>query len=402
MSFLLTKIDRFDGGSLKNDESVRPILILTINNGAGHVKAAEAIADAWNLANRKIPVQVVEVSGFMSPIARFTHVTAYLWMVKNLPAIWDRIDRYQKRQTHTSPEWFYRRECRSLFDLARKINPSAIIATEVGCGEIAALIKRDLNLDIPMVAVNVNYDADRAWIQPETDLYCLANDNLLETFENYGARSDQLAAWGVPMRSDFFEPDASERKAARHDVSRLLEFDGKKPLVVVAGGSEGMGKIEQIVSRLLRPVKSYASQIVVLTGRNEKLRRKCETIAGKSDNENRVRVLGWTDRVPEIFRAADVLISKLGNTFDEALACGLPIVALLPPPGSERVQYELLEQWGTGRAVQTVREAVETVENLLCNPNELSRMRVNASFFRQANTAGKLVQWLAAEIDTKG
>lgn len=377
----------------------RPILILTINNGAGHTRAAEAIANAWRDVNREIPARVVEVSGFMSPLARFTHVTAYLWLVKNLPAVWDRIDRYQKRKSHTSPEWFYRRECRHLFDLARKVNPWAIIATEVGCGEIAALIKRDLNLDIPLIAVNVNYDADRAWLQPETDLYCLANESLVKHFEDLGAKSEQLAAWGVPMQPEFCEPDDRARKEVRLDISKHFDLDENKPLIVVAGGGEGMGKIEEIVSSLFATAKNNDAQVVVLTGRNERLRRRCETIVRLGDRENRVRVIGWTNLVPEIFRAADVLISKLGNTFDEAIACGLPIVALLPPPGSERIQYELLERWGTGRAVRSVRDAVQTVETLLCNPTELSRMRVNASFFRQSNAAEQLVGWLIDRLE---
>ena len=400
MNLAVAKATNQSNPSVGATKGERPILILTINNGAGHTRAAEAIANAWREANRAIPARVVEVSDFMSPLARFTHVSAYLWLVKNLPTVWDRIDRYQKRQPHTSPEWFYRRECQRLFDLAREIQPSAIIATEVGCGEIAALIKRDLNLDIPLIAVNVNYDADHAWLRPETDLYCLANDGLIETFECLGAMSEKLVAWGVPMEPGFFEPDGPGREESRSDIAQQFELDADKPMVIVAGGAEGMGEIELLVSGLLGS-RATQVQIIVLTGRNESLNKKCQSLANTIEHKQRLRVLAWTDQVPALFRAADVLISKLGNTFDEAIACGLPIIALLPPPGSERVQYELLELWGTGRAVQTVHEAVRTLGNLLSNPEELSRMRVNASFFRQTNAAGKLVEWLGEKLEIK-
>ena len=62
-------------------------------------------------------------------------------------------------------------------------------------------------------------------------------------------------------------------------------------------------------------------------------------------------------------------------------ACALPLIALLPPPGSERVQYQLLEKWETGCAVQTIEEAAQTVEKLLKNPRRLTRMRENARVF---------------------
>ncbi len=404
MSFIsakIAKITNIPDIAPANIQPARPVLILTINNGAGHTQAAKAIAEAWREINSKVPARVVEVSDFMSRKARFTHVSAYLWLVKNVPVVWDKIDSYQKRQTKTSPTWFYRRECRKLFNLTNEIEPVALVATEVGCGEIAALIKRDLGLKIPLVAVNVNYDADRAWIQPETDFYCLATDTVLKNFENLGARREQIAAWGVPMQPGFFVPGVLERTLARHNISHLLGLNENDPLVVVAGGSEGIGKIEQIISLLLKQIKNPTPQIVVLTGRNQKLKKKCEAIAKITDNANRLFVLGWTNLVPELFRAADVLTSKLGNTFDEAMACALPMVALPPPPGSEQEQYKLLEKWGTGRAVRTVEQAVQTIEQLLKNPNKLAQMRKNAAFFGQANAAGKLARWLALEIEKK-
>ncbi len=378
-------------------EKTRPVLILTINNGSGHIRAAEAISEAFRKINREIPVRVIEVSGFMSPLARFTHVTAYLWLVKNLPAVWDKIDRYQKRQTNTSPEWFYRRECRKLFDLAREILPSAIIATEVGCGEIAALIKRDLNLKIPFVAVNVNYDADRAWLQAETDFYCLANEAIKEDFIKLGAKPENIAAWGVPMQSEFAFPDENERKVERRKVNELLDIETESPLVLIAGGGEGMGKIEEIAASLVKSKLSAA--IIILAGKNEKLRANCEKLkANLSGKSSSLRVLGWTENVPQLYRAADILISKLGNTFDEATACGLPIIALPPPPGSEWAQYEFLQKANAGIAVKTVREVVAATKDLLSDGEKLKQMRLNSARIGRHNAAQKLAVWLEKRI----
>ena len=131
-----------------------PVLVLTIANGAGHISTARSVADAVRESSPPTRVFVADVADYMGALARFTHVTAYLWLVKHAPAAWDRIDRYQKRQERTSPEWYYRRGLRRLFDLAREMRPRAIVATEVGCCEIAALVKRDIAPDAPLVAVN--------------------------------------------------------------------------------------------------------------------------------------------------------------------------------------------------------------------------------------------------------
>ena len=78
---------------LLSAKTARPVLFLTINNGAAHTKAAEAIASAWQTINREIPTRIVEVSEFMSRTARFTHISAYLWLIKNAPRVWTPLTR---------------------------------------------------------------------------------------------------------------------------------------------------------------------------------------------------------------------------------------------------------------------------------------------------------------------
>jgi len=372
-------------------EKPRPILILTINNGAAHTRAAEAIAESWRKINCRIPARIVEVSEFMSRKARFTHVTTYLWLVKNVPALWEKIDAYQKRQQNTAPTWFYRRECRKLFDLAREIQPVAIVATEVGCGEIGALIKSDLRLDIPLIAVNLDYEVDRAWVQPEVDLYCLATFMIEKKLLSHGADAEKIKIWGAPLNCEFKHLSSAERQTEREKVCDWLELNPNKPLVLISGGGEGLGKIETIINRLLH----QSIQIVVLTGNNQRLKMRCEKIGFKT----RIKVLGWTEKIAPLMLSADILISKLGLTFYEAMACGLPVIALEPPPGAERIQYNLLESFGTGRAVKTVEDVVKTVGELLENQSLLQKMRAKTQIIGQMQAAEKLALWLQERIE---
>jgi processive 1,2-diacylglycerol beta-glucosyltransferase len=369
-----------------------PVLILTISNGAGHIRVAEGIATAIRAARPDAPVLIANVADYMKPLVRFTHVTAYLWLVKHAPALWDRIDRYQKRQTHTSPEWFYRRGCRKLFELARRTRPRALVATEVGCCEIAALVKRDLALDVPLVAVNNEYDADRAWVQAEVDLYCFATEQCGAELVRHGAPRERIRIWGAPLPQGFAV--ARERAAARIEVCRWLALTPQRPLVVVAGGSEGIGRIEATTARLLQ-LQQPVPQLVVLTGRNERLKARCERLAS-DDARERLRVLGWTgpEQMAQLLAAADLSVSKLGSMFNEAVASLLPIVALEPPPGSERVQYRLLAEWRVGRAVRTLDEMCATVADLLAHPQQLSVMREQARAHRKLDAATRIAHWL--------
>jgi processive 1,2-diacylglycerol beta-glucosyltransferase len=373
-----------------------PVMILTISNGAGHIRVAQGLASAIRARQPAVPVLIADVADYMTHFARLTHVTAYLWLVKHAPAAWDRIDRYQKQQPQTSPAWFYRRGCRKLFELARRVRPRALIATEVGCCEIAALIKRDLALDAPLVAVNGDFDADRAWVQPEVDLYCFVMERYGDELVRHGAARERVVIWGASLANGFDFPRKSEEERA--EVCRRLELDQQKPLVLIAGGGEGMGRIEEVTGRLLR-LKPHAPQLVVLAGRNERLKSRCERLARDGDFE-RLRVLGWTgpDEMPKLMRAADLMVSKLGSMFNEAIASELPIVALEPPPGAERVQHQLLDEWGVGRAVRSLDELIETVAGLLSQPQKLSLMREQARQRRKTDAAHRIACWLEQAV----
>jgi processive 1,2-diacylglycerol beta-glucosyltransferase len=377
----------------------RPVLILTIANGAGHIRVAQGIAEAVRATQPALPVMVVDVADYMTRLTRFTHVTSYLWLVKHAPAAWDRIDRYQKKQTHTSPEWYYRRGCRRLFELARRVRPVAIIATEVGCCEVAALIKRDLALDVPLVAVNDDPDADRAWVQPEVDLYSFVTEQTGEELISLGAPRERVVAWGASLSAGFEIPRQRERE--REDVCRWLDLNPRLPLVLVAGGGEGMGRIEETTARLLH-LDKLTPQLVVLTGHNERLKSRCERLA-QNGSSGRLRVMGWTGpaEMPKLMAAADLMVSKLGSMFNEAIASELPIIALEPPPGSERVQYRLLEEWKIGRAVRTLDEVAEQVARLLAHPQEIDAMREQARQRRKPDVSGRIARWLVKAMSER-
>jgi processive 1,2-diacylglycerol beta-glucosyltransferase len=381
-----------DNSVQDNPAQDNPVLVLTIANGAGHIRVAQGLATAIGASQPSVPVMVVDIADYMTRLTRLTHVTVYLWLVKHAPAVWDRIDSYQKKQPRTSPEWYYRRGVRSLFELAGKLRPRALVATEVGCCEIAALIKRDLALDVPLVAVNDDYDADRAWVQPEVDLYCFVAEKMGQELIEHGARPERVVIWGASLSTGF---DALRpREVEREEICRWLKLDQRQPIILIAGGGEGMGRIEETTRRLLQ-LENQKPQLVVLAGNNARLKSACERLARNGVGE-RLRVLGWTgpDRMPALMRAADMMVSKLGSMFNEAIASELPLIALEPPPGAERVQYRLLDEWNVGRAVRTLDEAVITVTHLLERPQELSEMREQARARRRPDVAKRIARWL--------
>ena len=103
-------------------------------------------------------------------------------------------------------------------------------------------------------------------------------------------------------------------------------------------------------------------QTVVVTGRNEELRR---TLAAQ-DRKHPTHVLGFATNMHELMAVADLLITKPGGlTSSEALAMGRPLFILNPIPGQEAANSDFLLERGAAAKVNRVEDLPYRIEQLL-------------------------------------
>jgi hypothetical protein len=99
-------------------------------------------------------------------------------------------------------------------------------------------------------------------------------------------------------------------------------------VVVVSGGGWGVG---DLVTAVAEAAVLPATTVVAVTGRNSDLEARLRAAYRGCD---RVRVLGFTNEMPSLLAAADVLVHTTGGvTCLEAFAAGCPLVAYGAPAG---------------------------------------------------------------------
>ncbi len=104
-------------------------------------------------------------------------------------------------------------------------------------------------------------------------------------------------------------------------------------MVVVSGGGWGVGDVAGAVREFTRVPEVGA--IVCLAGRNDHL---ADRLRRDFDGDERVHVYGFTDRMPDVLAAADVLVHSTGGvTCLEAMAAGTPVVSYGLPVGHARI-----------------------------------------------------------------
>ncbi len=232
--------------------------------------------------------------------------------------------------------------------LARAIaehDPDVVVSTYPAVTVVLARLRRTGEVKCPTVATITDLTGLFFWAQPGIDMHMVMYGESLSSVERIAGRdSVQLVA---PLISEEFLKPRCPRQARRQ---LGLPEDGR--MVVVSGGGWGVGDVLGAVREFIRVPE--ASSIVVLAGRNEQLAEKLRRTFG---SEQRVHVYEFTDKMPELLAAADVLVHSTGGvTCLEAMAAGTPVVSYGLPVGHARVNTRAMA------ALDLVRLANDTTE----------------------------------------
>lgn len=336
----------------------KTILILTIGFGAGHRRAASTLARMFAKELPDCDPQIVDVAAFMSHGFRWIYVDLYLWILSVAPILWKWMERFQRRRPQTAPSWIFRSVAKRIFAAISHGDIAALVSTEVGVNEIAAILKRKHLPRTPLLAVLTDYDVDRAWVRDEVNVFCVGASVVREELVSAGVPPEKIVVTGIPVEEGF-QAGCPRDSAPQNGVGAAWGLR-----ILMAGGGEGLGRIRPMLQSLHEIIQS--ASVTILVGQNQRLHQKLLSLNHLT--HLRVDVQGWTDNMPEQLHQHDLLISKPGGiTLTEAMAAGLPMLACFPLPGSEVKHCVLIEQWGVGLAATTLEEFRKKAQELLMN-----------------------------------
>jgi len=333
------------------------VLILSADVGEGHAAAARALAEQIDASEQHAEVTVIDGLAAMGPLVRPVVEDGYRVQLRFFP--W----------TYTLVYWLLekvmpvRLVTRRLLclagarPLARAIaehDPDVVVSTYPAVTVVLAWLRRRGQVRCSTVATITDLTGLFFWAQRGIDMHLVMYGESMSSVERIAGRgSVQLVR---PLISAEFLQSRCPVEA-RRDLG--LPEQGRT--VVVSGGGWGVGDIAGAVREFTKVPE--VTSIVCLAGRNEQLETK---LRGAFAGEPRVRVFGFTDRMPEILAAADVLVHSTGGvTCLEARAAGTPVVSYGLPVGHARLNTRAMA------ALDLLR---------LANDTEELRTHVQASF----------------------
>jgi processive 1,2-diacylglycerol beta-glucosyltransferase len=341
------------------------VLFLYVSASSGHQRAADAVREALTLVTPGWETVGVDAFTYVYPtIGRLVSRT-YLEILQRTPALWDFIydNPDVEHATREARELLNLMSSRKMKKLVGRHSPAAIVCTQAApCSVFAAEKRRGRLAGIPLIAVITDFAVHSYWVYNEVDLYCVPSEEVRKTLVKQGILAARIVVTGIPISPVFLQRVPKER------VLASMKLDPKRKTILVMGGSQGMGPMEELIGRLI----PLDVQILVLTGLNRDLFRQLSKRYGR---EKRVRILGYTKTVHRLMDAADLLITKPGGlTSSEALAKGLPMIISNPIPGQEERNAAYLIRQGVAERADDPVEAANVTAGLLRNPAKWRRM----------------------------
>ena len=377
-------------------QSTPKILIISSDTGGGHRSAAAAISDGlekfWSGDSSVVRViKAVEESHNVTGKL----VDLYNWMLKNKQHWMKHLYWAVNKIRPETREFFHKRCIGYVRDQFEKWCPHVVVSVHPLTQHIFARILKELNLSdqVPLVTVVTDpcYGFWKGWACEDVSLYLVANEDARDQLLDYGIAPEKIKVSGMPVNPKFREVDEKDAQDAR----RVFGLDPDKFTVFVNAGWVGGGNIPQIFRELVRGELDV--QAIFLAGKNEELRLEAEKLAKTAKFP--VKVIGYSEDIEKLMHSANVMVSKLGGlTTFEALACRLPIIADLttPPMPQEAGTSQLLERRGAGILLKRSSDIVPTIQNLLSDNGEYSRMKAATIGMTMPNSTDQIIKEINA------
>ncbi len=360
---------------------MKRIVLLYGDAGGGHRSAAEAIAMGLRqLYSDRYDIAFLNGFKFLPPLLRNVDVDYPMWVNygRMLYALSYHASNGRRRVAAI------RKVFESISDQAAEdVIAAAPADLYISCHPIynAAIPEAIHRLRLPSRFINVVTDLVSGHVAhyvPEVDHCIVPTEESRQHAISNRVPPEKISVTGQPVWPDF-RVRMGNRKATRAQ----LNLDDTKPVVLLMGGGDGMGRLG--ITGLEIAFSGLPLQLVVVCGRNQAVKRDLEFANPRVP----MRVLGFVKNIPELMGAADILVTKAGpGTIAEAFIAGLPILLYDAVPGQEEGNVDYVVNRGAGAWCPFLPSAVtRQLKLLLTDPIRLENMRAASASLAKPDSA---------------
>lgn len=364
---------------------MKKILIFYASYGGGHLSAANSIKQYIDDNFSDCETKLVDCMLYVNkPINRIT-TTAYKEMVKKFPWAWGEVYSHSQKGpiAHISST-ANNLLAKKLLKLLKEYKPDIVISTHPFGSQMVSYLKRKALIECSLSTIITDFAPHEQWLvgKEQVDYFFVSHEKMREKIINSNIPENKVFSTGIPLSNKFL------MHYNKLSVMKSFDLNPDKQVILFFGGGEfGLGREQtiKIFKSFIQHINN--NQIVAIAGKNEKLKEAFSSIVHSLQVEDVVKVLPYTNQVPELMSISDLVVTKPGGlTTTESLASGLPIIAINPIPGQEEENAKFLENAGVAIWLKKHNDYDEIIKNLLSDTDKLHKMKVNTKLLAKKNS----------------
>ena len=376
------------------------ILIFYASYGGGHLNAAKSINDYIISNYPNNDVELIDCMKYVNKTIEKLTTAAYREMAKKAPWAWGKIysDSQKGPLAHLSSR-SNKIMAIKLLRLLREKQPDVIISTHPFGSQMCSYLKRKNKITAKIATIMTDFSPHDQWLVGHkfTDYFFVANDKMKNYLISKGIAENKVFVTGIPISNRFLK---TYNKKEILDTYNLSE--DKFTVLFFGGGEFGLGKTKtaEIFESFVQESLKEKIQIIAIAGKNPKMKASFKEIVSKysvnttttnttdtTDITNNVKILEFTNQVPELMSISDLVVTKPGGlTTSESLASHLPMLIINPIPGQEEENAEFLEDKGIAIWLRKNDDSKLIIENLLADNQKLNLMKENTKLLARPHS----------------
>ncbi|MBP3464354.1 MAG: glycosyltransferase [Clostridia bacterium] len=376
---------------------MKKILIFYGAYGGGHLSAARSIKNYLEANYKDCEILMLDCVEYINKYLNKISTTAYKEMAKKAPWIWKKVYNNSEhgalaKISTTSNKLMSRK----LNTILQEFSPDLVISTHPFSNQMCTNLKKNKKIKCKIATVLTDMAPHSQWIinSEYIDYFFVSNREMREALSDSGIADFKIFVTGIPLSEKFkytFDLDS---------IYNDFELDKNKTTVLFfAGGEFGLGrKRTSLVFRaLIRLCKNY--QIVAISGKNKKMYLKFKNLVDSYGVSDRVKVLEFTDKVPELMAISNFVITKPGGlTTSEALVSGDPLILINPIPGQEEENAEFLVRNNVAIWIKKEDNIARILKNIYRHPEKIEEMKKNIPNLAKPNSTKNICDILMDTI----
>lgn len=332
------------------------IIILSAEIGQGHMSAAKAVKEGIeHLYNKSYNVEIIDFMNFLN--AKINRVTkkTYERFAKSAPGVcnfifktWDR-----KWQIKLLNKLNYQLVYKKLARFFHEKKPDLIISTFPVWDHLARESFRKYNGELKFISIITDsINIHNAWTLADIDYQIVANQETAQAVKKLGVPSNKVKNLGFPVRLNFLH------QIDRATFLKKQGLDPKKFTILFLPVSQKQRKNIKIMRQLVK--EQTDCNIIVITG----LDHKIKTALDRQKMPKNVKIIGWTNQMPDYIKTADIVITKAGGaTVMECIAAKKPLIITSMIASHESGNAELVKRYKLGHLANSRRANISASIN---------------------------------------